>query len=433
MKKTLLKSVKILDPRKKTPFEGDFLFEGDEIVAISESIDAPSDCDLISGEGLHLAPGFVDIHTHLREPGFEYKEDIASGSKSAVAGGFTTICCMANTDPVNDHAAITQYILNQAEKYAVNRVLPIGAITKGLKGEALSEIGELKEAGCVAISDDGITVMNSQVMRIAMDYAKGLDLPVIDHCIDLHLACNAPMHEGSVSVRLGLNGIPSAAEDIIIARDIALSEMTGAHFHVAHLSTAGGVELVRRAKAKGLRVTAEVTPHHFTLTHEACKDYDTHSKMCPPLREQKDIDALICALSDGTIDCIATDHAPHAIVDKEVEFDQAAMGILGFETAFPLAYRLVLDGKISLLRVIEALTLAPLKVIHLDEKFFEKGARADFVLLDLAKQYRYDVGQSFSKSRNTPFDQWNFQASVEQTWVKGQKVFDRSEREKESL
>ena len=307
-----------------------------------DALDAP--LEVIEAHGLLVVPGLIDIHTHLREPGYEYKESIETGSAAAVAGGFTSIACMANTNPVNDDAAVTEYILDKARAVGLVQVFPIGAVSVGLAGERLAEIGELKQAGVVGISDDGKSVMNSHLMRRALEYAGMFGLPVISHCEDTHLAAHGVMHEGRVSTELGLRGIPAQAEDIMVARDIALAELTGGRLHIAHVSTAGAVRLVHDAKARGLRVTAEVTPHHLFLTDEAVRGYDPNTKMYPPLRTAADVEALRQALRDGTIDAIATDHAPHDLADKEVEFDQAPVGIIGLETSLPLTLRLVNEG-----------------------------------------------------------------------------------------
>jgi dihydroorotase len=329
---------------------------------------------------------------------------------------------MANTNPVNDNAAITHYILERARESASVRVLPIGAISKGLQGKELAEIGELKQAGCVGVSDDGMTVMDAQLMRLAMDYAKGFHLPVITHSVDANLSHGGSMHEGEVSCRLGLKGIPAEAEDIIVARDIYLSRLTGCHLHVAHVSTAGSVELIRLAKRQGLRVTGEAAPHHFTLTDEAVSGYDTHAKMCPPLRGEEHRSAVIAGLADGTLDCIATDHAPHATVDKETEFDQAAFGILGFETAFPLSLRLVEQGQLSLEQLIPLLTAKPLSVLNRPYEGIKVAAMADLALVDLGSEWTYRAAEGYSKSRNSPFEGWKLKGRVLGTWVGGKRV-----------
>lgn len=423
-KETFITGARIFDPTHQLDQVADLRVQDGKIAEIAPKLKVSEGAKVVNAAGKILLPGFVDLHTHLREPGFEYKEDIASGTKSAAAGGFTTVCCMANTDPVNDQASVTHYILEQARAQAAVKVWPIGAISKGLQGQQLADIGELFAAGCVGISDDGMTVMDAQLMRLAMDYAKGFEIPVITHSIDANLCKGGSMNEGEVSCRLGLKGVPSEAEDIIVARDIELSQLTGAHLHVAHVSTAGSVELIRQAKAKGLAVTGEAAPHHFTLTDEACAKYHTHAKMCPPLRTAADRDAIIQGLADGTLDCIATDHAPHSLVDKEVEFDQAAFGILGFETAWVLGYRLVLAGQLKLSRLVEALSVKPLSVLGKAYEGLKVGAPADFSLIDLEEKWNYEAAQGFSKSRNTPFEGWEFTSRVVATWVEGKQVFN---------
>ncbi len=421
----LIKNVRIFDPENHLDQVGDLRISDGVIAEIGQNLNANSKETQIDGQDKILFPGFVDLHTHLREPGFEYKESIATGTQAAAAGGFTTICCMANTEPVNDNAAITRYILEKAQAAAAIEVWPIGAITQGLAGEKLAEIGEMKSAGCVGISDDGMTVMNSELMRMGMDYAKGFEIPVITHSIDANLSRNGSMHEGQVSCELGLKGVPAEAEDIIVARDIYLSQLTGCHLHVAHVSTAGSVELIRQAKQKGLVVTGEAAPHHFTLTDEACREYATHAKMCPPLRSEEHRQAVIAGLSDGTLDVIATDHAPHATIDKEIEFDKAAFGITGLETAFALSYALVLEKKLSLADLLKKLTVNPLKVLAKKYMGIQKSAPANLALVDLNKQWKYQVSESFSKSRNSPFDGWDLQGQVLMTWYQGKRVFDR--------
>lgn len=423
MNETLIKKVRILDPGRDLDQVGDLLIRDGKIAEIGTGLSVPKGVEVLEGQDRLLIPGMLDIHTHLREPGFEHKEDIESGTKAAAAGGFTTVCCMANTQPVNDRASVTGYILEQAQAKASTRVWPIGAITMGLEGKKLANIGELKEAGCVAVSDDGMTVMDSELMRLAMDYAKGFEIPVITHSVDANLSAGGSMNEGEVSCQLGLHGIPREAEDIIVARDIFLSQLTGCRLHVAHVSTAGSVGLIRQAKSRGLPVTGEAAPHHFTLTDEACRGYDANAKMCPPLRREEDRLAVQAGLADGTLDCIATDHAPHAIVDKEVEFDHAAFGILGFETAFALSYRLVLDKVISLPRLVSCLTEKPLEVLGKPYGGLQVEQPADLALIDLNADWTYRVSESFSKSRNSPFDGWEFRGQVVGTWVGGKKVF----------
>ncbi len=418
----IIEGARIFDPAHDLDQVGDLIVHDGKISGLGKGLKASPEFKRVAGKGKVLVPGLVDLHTHLREPGFEHKETVESGARSAAAGGFTTICCMANTQPVNDNAATTHYILEKAAQACGVKVLPIGAISKGLQGKELAEIGELQAAGCVGISDDGMTVMDSRLMRLAMDYAQGFGIPVLTHSVDANLAKGGVMHEGEVSCRLGLKGMPAEAEDIVVARDIYLSRLTGAHLHVAHVSTAGSVELIRRAKQEGLNVSGEAAPHHFTLTDAAVGDYDTHAKMCPPLRSEAHRQAVIAGLADGTLDCIATDHAPHATVDKEVEFDQAAFGILGFETALPLALRLVDNGKLSLKRMVEAFTSAPLSILRRPYQGIKVGGPADLALLDLNSIWTYRAAEGFSKSRNSPFEGWDMKGRVLSTWVDGKRV-----------
>src|SRR5689334_3343311 len=348
----------ILDPGRFNGV-GDVVIENGKIAAVGRQVQVPAGARTYTAKGRLVVPGFVDLHVHFREPGFEYKETIASGAASAVAGGFTTVCCMPNTNPVNDNQAITEFMLERGRAAGLANVLPIGAITKGSEGKELSEIGDLHEAGCVAISDDGRPVMNSLVMRRAMEYAVAFDLPVIDHCEDLQLSEGGCMNEGAVSTELGLQGIPAASEDVMVSRNISLAELTGVRLHLAHLSTAAAVRMVRDAKARGLKVTAEACPHHFTLTEEVTRGYNTHAKMNPPLRTWQDVQAIKEGLRDGTIDVIATDHAPHATQEKQQEFTEAPFGIVGLETALPLTLALVEEGVLTLESAVEKLATAP--------------------------------------------------------------------------
>ncbi len=424
MKEILIQDAVIFDPTLGIEERSDLKIVGDKIAAIGLGLPVGPLTEVYAAAGKLLLPGLMDLHTHLREPGFEHKEDIESGTRSAAAGGFTTLCCMANTSPVNDKAAITRYILEKAAAKASVKVLPIGAISEGLEGRRLADMGDLISAGCVALSDDGMTVMDTQLMRLAMEYAHGFGVPIVTHSVDAHLARGASMHEGEVSCQLGLKGIPREAEDIIVARDIYLSQLTSCRLHIAHVSTAGSVELIRRAKQQGLPVTGEAAPHHFTLTDEACRHYDTHAKMCPPLRTLADLEAVLEGLRDGTLEAIATDHAPHSVVDKEVEFDQAAFGILGFETAFALAYRQVLAGQLSLATVVRALTSGPWKILGRPYLGIRVGAPADLTLVDLDRKWKYLAAEGYSKSRNSPFESWNFTGKVVATWVDGRKVHE---------
>ncbi len=374
--------------------------------------------------GLIVAPGFIDMHVHLREPGFEHAETIESGARAAAAGGFTTICCMPNTIPVNDNATVTSYIVERARNRAVVNVRPIGAITKGSEGVELSTYGSMKEAGIVAISDDGRPVMNARVMRRAMETARSLDLTVINHCEDLHLSAGGDMHEGVHSTRLGLRGIPSASEDVMVARDILLAEMTGARYHVAHLSARHSVAMVAFAKSKGLPVTAETTPHHFVLTDAELDTYDSNFKMKPPLRSRADVEAIIEGITSGAIDAIATDHAPHAGSEKMQEFESCPFGIIGLETAIGLTFEtLVNPGYISLTKMIELFTTGPAHVLRLNRGTLAEGAPGDVTVIDPAREWTYDVNKSQSKSRNSPFHGSKFKGCAVTTIVGGKVVY----------
>ncbi len=374
--------------------------------------------------GLIVAPGFIDMHVHLREPGFEHAETIESGARAAAAGGFTTICCMPNTIPVNDNATVTSYIVERARNRAIVNVRPIGAITKGSEGVELSTYGSMKEAGIVAISDDGRPVMNARVMRRAMETARSLDLTVINHCEDLHLSAGGDMHEGVHSTRLGLRGIPSASEDVMVARDILLAEMTGARYHVAHLSARHSVAMVAFAKSKGLPVTAETTPHHFVLTDAELDTYESNFKMKPPLRSRADVEAIIEGITSGAIDAIATDHAPHAGSEKMQEFESCPFGIIGLETAIGLTFKtLVNPGYISLTKMIELFTTGPAHVLRLNRGTLAEGAPGDVTVIDPMREWTYDVNKSQSKSRNSPFHGSKFKGCAVATIVGGKVVY----------
>jgi dihydroorotase len=371
-----------------------------------------------------VAPGFIDLHTHLREPGAEYKETIASGALAAVAGGWTTICAMPNTDPVNDSPAVTRFIIEQAERAQLANVFPVGALTKGSKGTELAEMGEMKNAGIVAVSDDGRPVPNAGMMRRAMEYARGFNLTVVDHCQDSSLTAGGVMHEGRWSLILGLKGMPAAAEDVHVIRDCVLAKLTGGSVHIAHVSTRGAIEAIRRAKEMGLPVTCEVAPHHWTLTDESVEEYDTNTKMSPPLRSQDHVDALLEGLRDGTVDAIATDHAPHHADEKTLEFDRAPFGITGLETAVGLAFDLVHRGVIDLARLVALCSTNPARIFGLtDRGTLAENAHADITILDPTCEWVFDVGASKSKSRNTPFHGRSMTGAAVATIVGGRVVY----------
>jgi len=435
----LIKNGYIIDPAQGVNGGKNLLIEDGRVAGLFSYRDSlPDDAEIFDATGLIVAPGFIDMHVHLREPGHEYKETIASGAAAAVAGGFTTVCAMPNTDPINDNAAVTRFIIEQAARAGLAGVLPIGAITKNSSGTELAEMGEMKDAGIVAVSDDGRPVPSAGMMRRAMEYARGFDLPVIDHCEDKSLARGGVMDEGHWSLVLGLRGAPAAAEEVDAQRDCALGELTGARVHLAHLSTRGAVDAVRRAKQKGLAVTCEVAPHHWALTDEAVAGvrgsgpveteglaYDTNMKMSPPLRSQDHVDAILEGLRDGTIDAIASDHAPHHADEKALEFDEAPFGITGLETSVGLAFeRLVRPGIISLERLVELCSTNPARILALhDRGTLRAGARADVTVLDPEFAWTYDVSGSKSKSRNTPFDGYKFTGAAVATIVAGRIVY----------
>ena len=404
MKTLLLQGGRVVDPANGLDAVQDVLIEGDAIKRIGPRLRAPEGAEVVDAAGKVVCPGFIDIHVHLREPGQEYKETVATGTRAAAAGGFTAVCCMANTTPVNDNGAVTDYILAKARTEGAVRVHPIGAVSRGLEGKELAELAELAEAGCVAFSDDGKTVMNAALYRHAMEYVLPFGTPVISHAEDTNLSRGTAMNEGVVSTELGLRGAPAAAEDVMVARDILLAELTGAHVHIAHLSTAGAVRLVREGKARGVRVTAEVTPHHLVLTEEAIRSFDPNMKMAPPLRTKRDLEALVEGLADGTIDCIATDHAPHALSEKEGEFDLAAFGIVGLETAVALMLdRLVRPGTLPLATLVARMSHDPARLLNLPGGRLTAGAPADVTILDLDREHVVQPARFRSKSRNTPF------------------------------
>ena len=405
MSRLLLRGGRVIDPVRGVDARLDVMIAEGKIEKVGKHLPARG-ASVVELKGLVVCPGFIDVHVHLREPGREDKETIATGTRAAAAGGFTAVCAMPNTDPVNDNAGITRSILDKARAEGAIRVYPIGAVTRGQKGEELAEYGDLQEAGCVAVSDDGHPVASARVMRRALEYAKAFDLVVIDHCEEPTLAERSCMNEGGVSTHLGLRGAPAAGEAIMVERDVLLAELTGGRVHIAHVSAAASVDAVRRGKARGVRVTAEATPHHLLLTDEAVREtgYDTNTKMNPPLRSEADRRAVVAGLQDGTIDCIATDHAPHTVDDKKVEFDQAANGVVGLETAVSLCLdRLVKKGLLDLPQLIALLSPNPARVLGLPGGTLSPGSPADVTVLDLGKKQKVDPQRFESKSRNTPF------------------------------
>jgi dihydroorotase len=421
----LIRGGRVVDPANSIDAVQDLLLQDGKVAKLGVKLATPEGATVIDAAGKVVCPGFIDMHVHLREPGYEYKETVATGTRAAAAGGFTAVCCMANTSPVNDNRSITDYILAQARSEGVVRVYPIGAVTRGLEGKELAELAELAEAGCVGFSDDGKCVMNAELYRRAMEYTLPFAAPVISHAEDHTLAAGGSMHEGVVSTELGLRGIPAAAEDVMVARDILLAELTGAHVHIAHLSTAGAVRLVRDAKARGVRVTAEVTPHHLLLTDEAVRSWDANTKMAPPLRTKRDTEVLIEALADGTIDCVATDHAPHAVADKEGEFDRAANGIVGLETAVAVLHdRLVRPGLLPLATLVARMSRDPARLLNLPGGSLTAGAPADVTLIDPEVAVTIDPARFASKSRNTPFGGWTASGAPWKTIVAGKVVWE---------
>lgn len=425
MPSLLIHGGRIVDPSQDLDGPYDLLIEDGAVARIDGKIEKPEGAETIDATGLVVTPGLIDIHVHLRQPGQEYKETVRTGTLAAAAGGFTAVACMANTVPVNDNRSITEHILLEARRCGFARVYPIGAISKGMKGEELAEIGDMVEAGAAAVSDDGLPVMNAELMRRALLYAQHYGIPVIQHAEDLTLTGKGVMHEGEWSTRLGLIGIPGSAEDVMVARDLILTEDTGGRYHVAHLSTARSLDLVRLGKSRGLRVTCEVTPHHLVLTDEevAKTGFSTHCKMKPPLRSGRDREALIQGLVDGTVDCIASDHAPHHQDEKDVEFDKAPFGILGLETTLSLCLdRFVHAGILGLPRLVELLSTGPARVLGIPGGTLKPGSPADVSIFDLDGEVTIVAASFRSKSRNTPFDGWKLRGRPVATVVGGQRV-----------
>jgi dihydroorotase len=421
----VIKNGRVIDPASGTDRVADVLIVDGRVAGVAHDLSSPN-AEIFDAGGMIVAPGFIDMHVHLREPGFEHAETIESGSRAAAAGGFTSICSMPNTKPVNDSPMVTSYIVERGRSQAVVNVFPIGAITKGSAGEELATIGAMKAAGAVAISDDGLPVMNARVMRRAMEFARSYDLPVIQHCEDLNLSGGGDMHEGAQSVRWGLRGIPAAAEDAMVARDLLLAELTGARYHVAHVSTRNAVAMVDHARRHGLPVTCEATPHHFTLTDEDMAPYDSNYKMKPPLRSPSHRAAVVEGLASGAISAIATDHAPHPGSEKMQEFERCPFGIIGLETALALALeKLVHPGKITLNRLVELFTTGPNAVLRLGRGTLAPGAPGDVTIFSTNLSWTYDVNQSFSRSRNSPFHGRTFRGGPVATVVNGQLAWQR--------
>ena len=422
----LIKGGRVVDPGNGVNEILDILVEDGVIAEVRRGIDAAEKgAKGIDADGKTVVPGLVDMHVHLREPGYEHKETIETGCLAAVAGGFTTVACMANTLPVNDCASVTRLIIERAKAVGIIDVFPVGAVSKGLKGEELAEFGPLKEAGAVAFCDDGNPIMNSGLMRSALESSRKLGLPILSHCEDLNLSRGGVMNEGKLSRELGLKGIPKAAEEVMVARDIILADLTGGRLHICHVSTAGSVELIRWAKARDFPITAETTPHYFTLTEEAVRDYGTNAKINPPLRTALDIRAIKEGLRDGTIDAIATDHAPHDAASKALDFPLAPSGIIGLETALPLTLRLVDEGVLPLDDAIAKLSTNPSRILGLSKGTLSKGSRADMAIFDENREFVVEKAALRSKSRNTPFDGWRLRGIVELTVAAGRIVYQR--------
>ncbi|HKE11881.1 MAG TPA: dihydroorotase [Myxococcota bacterium] len=423
MGRLLIRRGRVLDPSSNRDETADVLIEDGRVAAVEASLEVPG-AEVIDARELWVAPGFVDLHTHLREPGQEYKEDIASGGRAAVAGGFTTVACMANTHPANDDPAVTDYILDRARQDSPARVLPIAAATKGLEGSVMTEMSAILRAGAVGFSDDGKTIMDSGVMRRVLEYSCMVDAPVIVHAEDCTLVGHGVVNEGPVSTRLGLPGNPAVAEAVHVARDLLLAQLTGAHLHIAHVSTGAAVDLIRRAREQGIHVTSEVTPHHLTLTDEAALGYDTNAKVAPPLRSAADVQACRRGLVEGVIDAIATDHAPHAVHEKDVEFTAAPPGLIGLETAFAVALDLVRSGELQPLELMRRMSTNPARILRRPGGSLGVGAPGDLVVLDPQREWLYDPAKGFSKSRNSPWARQTLVGQVKATVVDGRLVYD---------
>ncbi len=419
----LIKGGRVIDPSQKLDDTLDLLVVEGKIKELGKGLKAPDGAEVIAAAGLIIPPGLVDMHVHLRDPGLEYKEDIVSGTRAAAAGGFTSVACMPNTKPVNDNKAITSYIVTKARKEGVVNVFPVGAITQGSKGENLAEMGEMKEAGCVAVSDDGKPVISSELMRRALEYAKGMGIMVISHAEDLSLVGEGVMNEGFTATELGLKGIPWAAEDAAVARDVYLAEFTNSPVHIAHISTKGSVRIIKNAKARGVRVTCETAPHYFSLTDDAVRGYNTNAKMNPPLRSAEDVAAIKAGLADGTIDAIATDHAPHHLDEKDVEFNVALNGIIGLETSLPLSLRLVEEKVLTLPVLVEKMACNPAKILGINRGTLKAGAAADVTVIDPNREWVAEVEKLETKSKNSPFLGRTLKGAAAYTIVGGRVVY----------
>lgn len=427
--KILIKDGHIIDPSQDIDGVGDILIDDGKIKEIRlkdaglKESNCAKDALIINAKGLTVIPGLIDMHVHLREPGFEHKETIKTGTMAAVKGGFTTVCCMPNTFPVNDNVSVTEFIIRRSVQEGLCTVFPIGAITKGQNGEELVEMGAMKDEGCVAFSDNGKPVLNSLIMRRALEYSKVLDVPIISHCEDLTLSEGGVMNEGLLSMTLGLKGSPAAAEGIMVYRDLSLARLTGGRLHIAHVSAEGSVELIRDMKKKGVNVTVETCPHYFSLTEDSVKDYDTNAKVNPPLRTKRDVESIKEGLRDGTIDVIATDHAPHHIDEKLQEFDKAPAGISGLETALSLSLALVREGVLTLNQLVEKMALNPAKILRIDKGTLKVGSDADITIVDINKEYKVESKKFASKGKNTPFEGWILKGMPLITIVKG-KIYE---------
>ena len=419
----LIKGGRVVDPAQNIDDVLDVMIVDGVIRELGKGLQPERDCEVISAEGLLVTPGLIDMHVHLRDPGLEYKEDIVTGTRAAAAGGITSIACMPNTKPVNDNKAVTTYIVAKAKSEGLVNVFPVGSITQGSKGEHLAEMGDLREAGCVAVSDDGKPVINSELMRRALEYAKGMGIMLISHSEDLSLVGEGVMNEGFTSTELGLRGISRVAEDAAVARDVYLAEFTDSPIHIAHVSTKGALRIIRGAKARGVKVTCETAPHYFTLTDDAVRGYDTNAKMNPPLREASDIQAIKEALKDGTIDAIATDHAPHHFDEKDLEFNLALNGIIGLETSLPLSLKLVEEKVLDIKGLVEKMCFNPAKILGIDRGTLQAGAVADITIIDPDLEWIYTKEKIKSKSGNSPFIGMKMKGQAVYTIVGGKVVY----------